>query len=507
MSRIKKKRIALIIGAIAAYFLLIFLLISAETAYGSKDGILTFPDALWYSLVTLTTVGYGDLFPKSPGGRMIGAVFLLLSTGVLALLFGLAYSMLTGRFFPHLRLWFHRHDKWIIFYPDNEASRVLASRFTDGCIIFCNTERKDDLAAMFLRDDPQTLLNLPFAAQGERLLFAMSENVEKNEQLAQSLLSRPVHIYCRGEGLNESLPDNVVRFNQYDCAARLYWQLKPLSPAGEQVLLLGNGRFAQTLLNHGILTAPPSCSFEVFGDWQMWKALHEGLCRLPSSILDLHFHPGSWSGYRPLFESADRIILCSDDEKQNRELLRLLRQYYVTKDEFHVRASPGFQKAFYFGTPDMLFTPELVMRQRQHSLARALHEMYRSSADYPVPAWEELSDFLKHSNLAAADHLLTKVRLLLPEENVLALTPANCKKAAGRFAALSDEERERLRAIEHYRWLTFHALYNWQYAQIRNNAARQHPLMVPYEQLSPEDRRKDDSAWLQLSTITSEEDL
>lgn len=30
---------------------------------------LTWWDALWYTIVTLTTVGYGDFFPKSPGGR------------------------------------------------------------------------------------------------------------------------------------------------------------------------------------------------------------------------------------------------------------------------------------------------------------------------------------------------------------------------------------------------------------------------------------------------------
>ena len=484
MSVIKKRRIALIIGAVVSYFILLFLLIQSESGYGGEDTIRTFPDALWYSLVTLTTVGYGDLSPQSPVGRLIGAVFLILSTGVLALLFGLAYSLLTGRLFPHLRLWHRRKEKWILFYPDNEASRVLASRFTDGCIIFCSTERKEDSSALLLSDDPGTLLNLPFAADGERLLFAMSENVEENEHMAQSLLSRPVRIYCRGEGLNESLPPNIVRFNQYDCAARLYWQLKPLSPSGEQVVLIGNGRFAQELLNQGILTAPPSCSFELFGDWNLWNSLHSELKHLPDSILRLHFHPQNWSDHRTLLKSADRIILCSDSETENRKLLRILRQFYVTQGEFHVRAAPGFQHAFYFGTPDMLFTPELVMRQRQNSLARALHEMYRNEAGYPVPTWEELSDFLKHSNLAAADHLLTKVRLLLPEENILTLTPETCRRAASLFNATNDEERERLRSIEHNRWLTFNALYNWQYAEIRNNSARQHPLMVPYQELS-----------------------
>ncbi len=42
-----------------------------------NEGFTTFGDALWWSLVTLTTVGYGDLSPVTTGGR-IGAVLLML---------------------------------------------------------------------------------------------------------------------------------------------------------------------------------------------------------------------------------------------------------------------------------------------------------------------------------------------------------------------------------------------------------------------------------------------
>ena len=47
---------------------------------GPEANIKDAEDALWWAFVTMTTVGYGDRFPVSPEGRMIGA--LLMTGGV-----------------------------------------------------------------------------------------------------------------------------------------------------------------------------------------------------------------------------------------------------------------------------------------------------------------------------------------------------------------------------------------------------------------------------------------
>ncbi|MFH1560908.1 MAG: potassium channel family protein [Chloroflexota bacterium] len=45
---------------------------------GSENAsILSFPDALWWAVVTITTVGYGDMVPVTAAGRAIAFVLML----------------------------------------------------------------------------------------------------------------------------------------------------------------------------------------------------------------------------------------------------------------------------------------------------------------------------------------------------------------------------------------------------------------------------------------------
>ncbi len=61
--------------ALACFSLAAFVFIAERNSDGS--GFATYWDGLWWSFVTLTTVGYGDLSPTTTGGR-IAAVFLMI---------------------------------------------------------------------------------------------------------------------------------------------------------------------------------------------------------------------------------------------------------------------------------------------------------------------------------------------------------------------------------------------------------------------------------------------
>lgn len=77
----------IILGVLTVYSLLVWTLVTVEQD-SSQSNLTNYSNAIWYSLATLTTVGYGDLFPGTIYGRMIGYVLMLTSIFIFGLLIG-----------------------------------------------------------------------------------------------------------------------------------------------------------------------------------------------------------------------------------------------------------------------------------------------------------------------------------------------------------------------------------------------------------------------------------
>src|SRR6202008_3932553 len=54
--------------------------------------IATFPDAAWWTLTTITTVGYGDRYPVTPEGRLVAAALMVGGIALLGVVTGLVAS-------------------------------------------------------------------------------------------------------------------------------------------------------------------------------------------------------------------------------------------------------------------------------------------------------------------------------------------------------------------------------------------------------------------------------
>jgi voltage-gated potassium channel len=53
-------------------------------------------DALWYAIVTITTVGYGDFYPKTVLGRIAGMFIMFAGVGIIGVLASILSSILVG---------------------------------------------------------------------------------------------------------------------------------------------------------------------------------------------------------------------------------------------------------------------------------------------------------------------------------------------------------------------------------------------------------------------------
>jgi voltage-gated potassium channel len=57
----------------------------------------TFPQALWFAVTTVSTVGYGDYVPESGAGRVVASALMLTGLGLIPLITSVTVSILVAQ--------------------------------------------------------------------------------------------------------------------------------------------------------------------------------------------------------------------------------------------------------------------------------------------------------------------------------------------------------------------------------------------------------------------------
>jgi len=82
---------------LVAFLLIAFSSFSILICERSQDAnIKSAEDAIWWSISTMTTVGYGDEFPVTTEGRVVGIVLMICGVGLFAGLSGMVASIFLG---------------------------------------------------------------------------------------------------------------------------------------------------------------------------------------------------------------------------------------------------------------------------------------------------------------------------------------------------------------------------------------------------------------------------
>jgi len=78
------------LGFLIAFFVYVIAILSIHwfESQSAESNIKTIGDAFWYAIVTLTTVGYGDFYPVTLPGKIIGLIVIIGSLGILGFIIG-----------------------------------------------------------------------------------------------------------------------------------------------------------------------------------------------------------------------------------------------------------------------------------------------------------------------------------------------------------------------------------------------------------------------------------
>ncbi|GAI59861.1 unnamed protein product, partial [marine sediment metagenome] len=88
----KKEQLLLVI-----FVILILLIIVSSVMYlvekeAQPEAFSSIPATMWWAVITLTTVGYGDIYPITPLGKFLGAIIAFLGIGMFAIPAGILSS-------------------------------------------------------------------------------------------------------------------------------------------------------------------------------------------------------------------------------------------------------------------------------------------------------------------------------------------------------------------------------------------------------------------------------
>ena len=120
--------------AATLYLLILAILISSSLIYVFEQNIQpehfgSIPDAMWWTVVTLTTVGYGDIVPMTVAGKLVATLTALMGVCVVALLTGIVATGFTNQ----------------VSMRRNQLEAEITSALSDGVISKDERKKIEDL--------------------------------------------------------------------------------------------------------------------------------------------------------------------------------------------------------------------------------------------------------------------------------------------------------------------------------------------------------------------------
>jgi hypothetical protein len=311
--------------------------------------------------------------------------------------------------------------------------------------------------------------------------------------------------------LNSSAASQFRLFNLNANAARLLLRsegftraLHAAHPTAPHLLVVGQGQTLGEVIVQAIecIFAKPDCQFSVTIVGPHAKAMLEGLLlRFPglsdsANVVaqDYAFDDNArWPDIEALIakdEPFAAVIDLEDEVATMKAALRFRRIF----DSAGLLQTPIYARVWQqnrlgaflqdmerdpsqpervavFGDLETLTEADQLLEQQLDILATSTHDAYRASTALDVPGWSNLSEEMKQSNRAFADHMPIKLDMI-----GLQMTSGNLPME------LSDMQVEELARAEHLRWSQSLKLRGWKHGP-HSDIGKMHPLLKDWQDL------------------------
>lgn len=370
--------------------------------------------------------------------------------------------------------------------------------FPDATMIYSNLENRKSLAKIFRHVHISDLSETKVYAHVNCHFIAFNQDVDTIhffEENREDLKNKKVYLLFHE--MDSFLPDfkeidvHVVNIN--DLLARTYWRKYHLYDALKKdkkmcIAIIGKDNAARAIFKYAYLNNLYFLEQEI--EYHLWGLRVQDISFIKNLRMDngdvVKIHEEDYLQSLEEISAMSRVILV--DEWEIGLIQNLL--FYNPQLEIHFYSDIKIELATFFGSERVLSFGEIQQRFTEDGIKK--EQIYRGGKlfnfDYELRkngiksadvlnfememenAWKELSAFKKSSSLARADHHWIDLRLK---------------------SEFPEHHEAYFWELEHIRWCRFHYINNWHYASKRSDSAREHPLLVPFEQLTHEEMSKD----------------
>lgn len=373
----------------------------------------------------------------------------------------------------------------------------------------------NELSKEFINSSKYKIINREYYTKADRYVLLMNDdqNLEFYNNNIENLKDKEVFI--KNSVLANTIQGKHKFFSLEQIAARKFWEENTLidlafvnGKAKKQlnIVFVGFNTLAEYVLYEAteinIFDPNQEVNYHIFGDSKEFRESH-----INSKLLNFKYYDESFLEYKKLLNKSDIILFFDSSDRLNKMLgcIEKGNVIYFAKDtidkDLYLNHKYGKNDSISLSTFNYL---QNICTESEIVNEVSLYDSKQLNANYNAKQhlyagltideqWLKLSTFHRTINTACVDYYKFTTRKLIE------------KKLNKNYESISDDEFAKqldlLSELEHIRWCNYHYFCNWTFNKVTDRRKKQHNCLIPYDELSQEEKDKDTEQILKVRRL------